>query len=330
METIALPDHCHHQVHVAAPPDVLAARRVGHLLCERTGLSPEQQENVSLIITELATNLLRHATSGGTLLLRRLDGRTGVECISCDRGPGIADLPAALRDGHSSISGRGVGLGAIRRLSDEFHIHSEPELGTAVLSRVRRDDAQAPAAAWRHGAVMLPMAGMSHCGDGWAVLGGTVAVIDGLGHGLDASVAARRAEMSMRPGDDPATAIQVMHEALQASRGAVAMVAQLDDDSVRFSGVGNIGGAVIAVDRLTRLHSSWGVVGDRISPPTVNRTGWQKGDVLLLHSDGVSRAIEAFAAAHLRYVEPALACAIVLRDASTKLDDQTVFMVRNG
>jgi hypothetical protein len=47
-----------------------------------------------------------------------------------------------------------------------------------------------------------------------------------------------------------------------------------------------------------------------------------------LHSDGLTRAIDAFTKAHLRYVDPTLACAIVLRDAATKLDDQAVLAVR--
>jgi anti-sigma regulatory factor (Ser/Thr protein kinase) len=229
METITLPDHCHHQVHVASLPDVVAARRLGTVLCQGTGLSLTQQEAVSLIITELATNLLRHATGGGTMWLRRLDGRAGIECLCCDRGPGIADLSAALQDGHSGAAGRGVGLGAVQRLSDEFHIHSEPLLGTAVLSRVRRADRPAASSNWCHGAVMLPMAGQGHCGDGWVTTGrGLVALIDGLGHGPEASIAARRGELSIQTDADPPAAITAMHASLRGTRGAVAQFVGCD------------------------------------------------------------------------------------------------------
>jgi anti-sigma regulatory factor (Ser/Thr protein kinase) len=333
METITLPDNCHQQVRIDTAPDLLVARHVAGLLCAGTGLTATQQERVNLIITELGNNLLRHA-AGGAFLLRRLDGRTGVECICWDRGPGIGDLGAALHDGHTGDaafgSSLGVGLGAVRRMSDEFDIHSEAAIGTAVLSRVRRAAADRPAPPFQFGAVMLPMAGMKHCGDGWVVMKqGLVAVIDGLGHGGEASIAARRAELSIPfDEDDPPRVINAMHAALRGTRGAVAMVAHMAEDGVHFCGVGNIAGAVIGIDRISRLHSAWGVVGSRITPPAVHRIGWQSGDVLLLHSDGVARATDAFAARYLRYIDPTLACAIILRDAATKLDDQTVVIVR--
>ncbi len=323
------PDHCHRLVRVTHPGDLLVARGTALQLGADTRLDATHKERFALILTELGTNLARHAPGGGTMLLRRLDGGGGLECICYDRGPGIADLGQALRDGASSGGGLGLGLGAVRRLADEFAIHSELGVGTAILARVGK---AAPDihGLFPSGAVMVPMAGMEECGDGWVVTRqGVVAVIDGLGHGPEAAVAARRAEASAASGhDDPRRAIEAMHIALRGTRGAVAMVARMDQAQVRFSGVGNIAAALIGTEKVTSLHSSWGVVGGNVTPPKEHAAPWQAGDVLLMNTDGLSHTVQAFAARRLRYVDPTLASAIVLRDASSKLDDQTVLVVR--
>jgi serine/threonine-protein kinase RsbT len=60
------------------------------------------------------------------------DGRTGLELVFEDEGPGIADIERALRDGFSTANSMGVGLGGARRLANEFHIESAPGAGTKV------------------------------------------------------------------------------------------------------------------------------------------------------------------------------------------------------
>ncbi len=334
-----LPPHCHRQVRIGDGADVLTARKVAGRLAAGYGLTPAGQERVSLIVTELGTNLLRHAPAGGAMMLRGVDGSAGLECLCIDRGPGIADVAAALRDGQTSAAttgaaGLGFGLGAVRRLSDTFEIHSEPDFGTAILSRVR-EGAAGPLPPFASGAVMLPMAGQGDCGDGWVVTAdGLVVVIDGLGHGPDASLAARRAEdvaLAASPHDDPRAVIEAMHRALRGTRGAVVMAVRLGERRLRFAGVGNVAGTVFGIDRSVGLHSTWGVVGgSTIAGAGSFETAWTTGDVLLLHSDGLSRTNDLFATRRLRHVEPTLAAAILLRDAATKLDDQTVVVVRHG
>ena len=59
--------------------------------------------------------------------------RRGLRLSFEDQGPGIADVETALRDGYTTGSGLGLGLGGAKRLSNEFEIHSRPGEGTRVV-----------------------------------------------------------------------------------------------------------------------------------------------------------------------------------------------------
>jgi len=93
---------------------------------------------------ELASNAVRHA-KGGVLELALVEmPAPAIELICRDRGPGIADVQAALRDGYSRgrdlgpddlrRDGLGSGLGAVARAMDELSIESS-ERGTIVRAR---------------------------------------------------------------------------------------------------------------------------------------------------------------------------------------------------
>lgn len=97
------------------------------------------QACLETVALELARNALIHG-GGGEMLLRPLrdTGRVGLEMQATDNGPGIGDLEQAMSDGYSTAGGLGTGLGAARRLSDEFEIDSQPGGGTRVLARLWR------------------------------------------------------------------------------------------------------------------------------------------------------------------------------------------------
>jgi len=71
---------------------------------------------------------------GGEVLIEVLnDGiRKGVRLTFSDKGPGIADVNLALKDGYTTGGGLGLGLSGARRLSNEFSIDSKPGEGTRV------------------------------------------------------------------------------------------------------------------------------------------------------------------------------------------------------
>src|SRR5262245_55928728 len=158
--------------------DVSDASAAGEVRRSATGLAAglefteEDQGRVALVATEVATNLVKHAKDGQVVLrsLSAVEGG-GVELLALDRGPGIADLARCLRDGFSTVGTSGAGLGAIRRLADQFDVTSTPGLGTTLAARLRRKGEKPgprPAAV-DIGAVCLPVAGEEACGDAWVV-----------------------------------------------------------------------------------------------------------------------------------------------------------------
>lgn len=187
------------------------ARVAAEAAAARAGLDEGRAAGAALVATELATNLLKHA-GGGLILLDvmarpapdRADGAASlVQIVAIDHGPGMPDVASALRDGFSTTSSLGAGLGTCRRVSDDFDLHSTVGLGTVALARIgarpgrRRAPDRFPAPAVRAGGVNIPFAGAEFSGDAWAwVRTGdltTLMLADGLGHGLAAARASSAA-----------------------------------------------------------------------------------------------------------------------------------------
>jgi hypothetical protein len=95
--------------------------------------------------------------------------------LAVDNGPGIADLDACLRDGMSTAGTAGTGLGALRRLSDEFDVWSMPGNGALFFMRLWRDEPPPGLCRIEVGALTVPLAGEDVCGDGWGVAATTTA-----------------------------------------------------------------------------------------------------------------------------------------------------------
>ena len=153
---------------------------------------------VAIVVTELATNLLKHAGSGHILAAHRDDGEgVGLELLALDRGGGMADVGRCMDDGYSTAGSPGNGLGAIARLADDIRIYSRPGLGSAIMVRFFREIARdTPRDTQRTflGAAVAPYPGEQVCGDNWAFSdtahGRTLLVVDGAGHGIEAARAA--------------------------------------------------------------------------------------------------------------------------------------------
>lgn len=124
------------RIPIRSQEDVEQARREVGALASALSFSRDIRHTLALVVSELGTNLVRYGEEGELAIspIHAPRGR-GVEIVSRDRGPGIADLALALQDSFSTGGGLGCGLPAIRRLSDEFAIRSDTE-GTWIETRL--------------------------------------------------------------------------------------------------------------------------------------------------------------------------------------------------
>jgi serine/threonine-protein kinase RsbT len=122
--------------------DVAGVIAVASRFCTDHGLPRLFGAHVATAASELANNLWMHSARGGQVSLAVVESPSGrgVELTAADDGPGIADIGQALTEGYSSAGGLGLGLPGVRRLMDDFEIHTAPGRGTRVVARkwVRR------------------------------------------------------------------------------------------------------------------------------------------------------------------------------------------------
>jgi anti-sigma regulatory factor (Ser/Thr protein kinase) len=313
-------------------------RRAVVALAERLGFGETRRSEVAVAATELATNLHNHAVAGALAMrVRRAGAQAAVELVVVDSGPGIADVGAVMADGHSTAGTLGVGLGAVDRLASRCHLHSVVDRGTVVVATFWPSTAAPPPGPEHLDGITRPINGESVCGDAWAwhVADGvtTVLLADGLGHGPLAATAAQRAvaafdEMTDR---EPTAVLAVVDRALGGTRGAAVSVAAVDTTAgrVRFCGVGNVAGWTDDGTRRRQMVTFPGIVGQN-RRKTIRHLDYDlaAGDLVVLHSDGLTNKWALDDYAGLRGQAPLVIAASLLRDAGLRHDDASVVVVR--
>jgi anti-sigma regulatory factor (Ser/Thr protein kinase) len=347
----------HRSFEIGDASGVAYARRGAAEAARMAALGETAAGRLAIVLTEAATNLLKHAKHG-ELLVRPLEG--AVELIALDRGPGMADVRAALADGHSTAGTPGTGLGAIQRLSSQFALYSQPGVGTVLRALVCKEHGNASRAALSGpeiGAVCVPYPGEEVCGDGWLAqadqTGFTLALADGLGHGAEAHVAASAAldVLRRRAGLAPAALMELSHAALRPTRGAALAFARLDlvRGVLAFCGTGNISAVAFGTGRPAegRAHRSLsasapapalresyqiasrnGIVGHTMRGTQEFELTWNESALLILHSDGIGTRWDLAAWPGLANQPAVVIAAVLYRDFARRRDDATVVVVR--
>jgi serine/threonine-protein kinase RsbT len=114
--------------------DIVVARGEVRKLAASLGFGALDQTRLATVASELARNTVKYGL-GGQMIAQPTGGaggRAGLRLIFEDKGPGIPDIAAAMRDGFTTTKGLGKGLPGSKRLVDEFRIESEPGRGTRV------------------------------------------------------------------------------------------------------------------------------------------------------------------------------------------------------
>lgn len=319
---------------------VAEARRGAAALAQRLGFTDEEAGRVAIVATELATNLVKHGRGGELLVGAFEDGSgEGVECLALDKGPGMADVDACLRDGYSTTGTAGTGLGAVARQSHLLDIYSRPGLGTAALARLRRGRPAADAGTGpAFGAVSVPKGGEAVCGDAWSARphpdGLTLMVVDGLGHGPLAAEAAHAAGAVFAQHHEraPTEILERIHGALRATRGAAVSVARLDlaRSRVHFAGIGNVAGTLLAGEAVRKMVSHNGTAGHAVKRIQEFTYDFAGAPLVLLCSDGLGTnwALDRYPGLARRH--PSLVAGVLYRDFTRGRDDVTVLVGTGG
>jgi serine/threonine-protein kinase RsbT len=118
---------------IRSSEDVTLVRQVVRSHAVALGFSLIEQTKLVTAASELARNALEHG-GGGLMELEQVTDRArrGIKLVFTDEGPGIPDINLAMKDGYTTGSGLGLGLGGAKRLSSDFAIDSTVGKGTRV------------------------------------------------------------------------------------------------------------------------------------------------------------------------------------------------------
>jgi anti-sigma regulatory factor (Ser/Thr protein kinase) len=325
------------EVAVVEQTDAAEARRVALRLAAELGFDETAQGKLALVVTEIGTNLVKHAGGGRVLLSPVYNAEyEGLDVLGLDRGPGMANLAECLRDGYSTAGSPGTGLGAIVRLSLDSDFYTTSGRGTVVRARCPARSGHQHRSGSHSGidvgGIVLPLAGFSESGDAWHSRstrdGIVILMVDGLGHGPVAADAARTAvkAFSSLPHENSLPLFEGVHQALGSTRGAAAAIAEINTVSgeLSFVGVGNISASIVGESGTQHLVSMNGIVGHRTQTLRQFKYVWTPGSTLIMHSDGVRTRWRFTDYQGLQWKSPVTIAGVILRDESRGTDDAAV------
>jgi anti-sigma regulatory factor (Ser/Thr protein kinase) len=317
---------------VEDPSAAAACRAAALALASRLGFPTARTDQLTLAVTEAASNLDKHASQGSMLLrIARHDGRPGIEMVTIDAGPGLRDAAAALRDGHSTSGTLGIGLGAIQRLADFCDLYSVPGHGTALVARFW--PAPHPGVV-PYAGLVRPITGETECGDVFGAVeteGQLTGVLcDGLGHGPLAARAAMEAVAAVveDPAAEPAALVERAHRRIAHTRGGALAVVRVAGQVVWFAGLGNVAAVILADGTRKGMLSVPGIAGHQARTIRQFEYTAPPGAAIILHSDGISSRWEPAALPGLNGRDPLVVAAALLAQAGLRRDDAGVLVLK--
>lgn len=315
--------------------DVLAVRRMAKTQALAIGFAPAAVAEVETVIAELATNLVKHATGGGEIIILGLtaDDDEGLEIRVRDKGPGIADLERALAGGHSTSGTLGIGLAGVKRLVDEFAIQTGAGTGTEITVRKWREPLQS--AILKLSVLARPYPGETVSGDGYFIKRcrayDIFAVIDALGHGQEAHEVTEKCLdlLEAHWQEELAAIIEICHRGLSRTRGAAMALARVvrGGTSLEHIAIGNIETRVYNTQQSARPYYFNGTLGmamERGARPATYPLA--KGALIVMCSDGIVSRFDV--PAHLADDMPQAVAESIFSHYVRGTDDATVLVAK--
>jgi serine phosphatase RsbU (regulator of sigma subunit) len=123
----------------------------------------------------------------------------------------------------------------------------------------------------------------------------TIAVVDGLGHGLNAEKAALAAVdyVASHLEQPMAELFSGCSKAIRYTRGVAMGIASIDEQEgvLSYAGIGNTR-AMVHGRKTTRLSGNYGIVGGTYKRLTIERVLLSPGDLVIMYTDGLKEVID--------------------------------------
>ena len=284
------------RISVTFEADVFKARRVGREMAHSLGFDEIGSGEIETAISELATNLVKHRSKNGEIILIPLndESRIGIEVRSEDKGHGIKDIATAMREGGSTAGTLGIGLSGVKRLMDEFSIESEIDKGTTVVARkwLLKD----ASVGLKFSVFSRPKIGEDVSGDAYFIKRFssyvTFGILDVLGHGREAyDIALNVLKILEDNYTEPLNKIiDVCHKGLRHTRGAAVALCRVDFKKKRFEhiGIGNVETRIYGTPEPIRPFFFNGTLGMVMENYRVIEYPYTEGMIIVMFSDGIS------------------------------------------
>lgn len=345
----------HHILHlnINNKSDIGLCRRKSVGLAKQIGFDEVKIGEVAIMVTELATNVIKHGGGKGKMFVCQYeneDQQKALEVWCCDIGEGILNPEESINDGFTNKNTLGIGLGTIQRFSDEFEINPKKE---QFIHNLETPDSHEykncirtlkwmPQKQWLGsnrsllvGAASRSKPGEKLNGDTYVIThltkGKTVAaIVDGLGHGKEANIASQmvKERLLLRPELPLDALMKHIHLGVRGTRGAVVglLLADTNNNKLFYTGIGNIDGFLFSSGEKKNLLSYGGIVGHNMRTPRIFDFSFNPGDYLCLYTDGIT---SRWSSKDIYWGEhPQQAAEYILTNFSRQNDDATVLIIR--
>ncbi len=304
-----------------------------HFTEQRTG-------EIDIVVSEMISNLIKHAKRGELLYRLSIEEDEPVFDVICiDNGAGIKDLNHSMKDGISSKSTLGHGIGAIMRLSNFSQIYSQPDWGTIVYARfyISLETTKMYKGNTMMRCINVAKPGEKVSGDGGTIrhVGDKTLVMlgDGLGHGEFAKEAVDAALETFNNSNcsEPSDIIREVHISVKKTRGLVGTIAILDHKTKQWqiSGIGNIAARLQRGLEYKNYSSYNGIIGLNIPGRIENNMyEMEKFQQLILCSDGIKTRWDVIHYPSILKYDPMLLAAAIYKDHARRTDDMTILIVK--
>lgn len=314
-------------------------------VARRLGFAESRRENMALVASEMATNLIKHAGGRGMLQIWEQPGGM-LDVVSFDYGPGMGNPRLAQEDGYSTKGTLGKGLGSMQRLADDFGIFSQMAgagdrdrwHGTVVWCRFHQQGAatlQLREDFCQLGLFVRSLANDRYNGDHVYIDIKPERLrllhLDGLGHGESAELATAHLDRFFAQADSLTQLLDTVDRHLRSNtRGAVAVACEIDavTRDLRMLGVGDMAAHLCRSGQVQHFAFAPGVLGREHKKPQEAGANLARGTSLVSTSDGIRRGWSEEAFPGLCNHHPQLVAYVIGNALARLTDDQSVCVLR--